>query len=100
VGIGVTIGLAKSLVVTDSLLIESISLIFIVEAYYDVFFWHIEEKVPNLAPFDTGISEIWVYNLALLFIILGSYCVEILLLILLILNVSNPIVANYTKSFF
>jgi hypothetical protein len=54
--------------------------------------------MPNPAPFDTGISDIWAYNLALSFIVPGSCCVEIPLPILPVLNVSDPIATNSTKS--
>jgi hypothetical protein len=54
--------------------------------------------MPNPAPFNTSISNIWAYNLALSFIVPKSYCVKIPLLILLVLNVSDPIATNSTKS--
>ncbi|KAH8653981.1 ferritin-like domain-containing protein [Tricladium varicosporioides] len=98
VGIGATIGLAERLAVTDPLLIQSVSSILTVESRHDAFFRHLEGKVPNPAPFDTGISDIWAYNLALSFIVPGSCCIEIPLPILPTLSVSDPITANSTKS--
>jgi hypothetical protein len=53
--------------------------------------------MPNPAPFNTGISDIWAYNLALLFIVPGSCYVEIPLPILPVLNVSDLIATNSTK---
>lgn len=56
--------------------------------------------MPNPAPFDTGISDIWAYNLALSFIVPGSCPVEIPLPILPTLNVSESTYttpSNYTK---
>lgn len=88
-GIGATISLAERLIVTDPLLVKSILSILVVESRHDVFFQHIEGKVPNLAPFNTGISDIWAYNFALSFIVPGSCSVEVPLPILPILTVSN-----------
>jgi len=90
VGIGATIGLADRLAVTDPQLINSVSSILTVEARHDAFFRHIDRKSPNPAPFDTGISDIWAYNLALSFAKPGSCPVEVPLPILPVLNVSNP----------
>jgi hypothetical protein len=89
VGIGATIGLAERLAFTDPLLVKSVSSILAVESRHDAFFRHIEGEVPNPAPFDTGISNIWVYNLALSFIVPGSCSVEVPLPILPTLTVSN-----------
>lgn len=100
VGIGSTISLAKRLAVTDPFLIQSVSSILTVESRHDAFFRHIEGKSPNPAPFDTGISDIWAYNLALLFIVPGSCPVEIALPTLPTLNVSEstyPRLANSTE---
>jgi hypothetical protein len=58
VGIGATIGLADRLAVTDPELINSVSSILTVESRHDAFFRHIDDKSPNPAPFDTGISDI------------------------------------------
>jgi hypothetical protein len=54
--------------------------------------------MPNPALFNTGISNIWAYNLAFLFIVPGSCYVEILLPILSILNILDLIITNSTKS--
>ncbi|KAI9770971.1 MAG: hypothetical protein M1840_002675 [Geoglossum simile] len=72
VGIGATIGLAERLAVTDPLLIKSISSVLTIESRRDAFFRHIRGEVPNPAPFDTGISDFWAYNLALSFVVPGS----------------------------
>jgi hypothetical protein len=58
VGTGATIGLAKGLAVTDPLLIPSVSSILTAKARHDAFFRHLEGKVPNPTPFNTGISDI------------------------------------------
>jgi hypothetical protein len=72
VGIGVTISLADRLAVIDPELINAVSSILTVESRYDAFFRYINGKVPNPAPFNTRISDIWAYNLALSFIVPGS----------------------------
>jgi hypothetical protein len=54
--------------------------------------------MPNPALFNTGISDIWVYNLALSFIVPRSYYVKIPLPILPVLNILDPIITNSTKS--
>ncbi|KAI9855635.1 MAG: hypothetical protein M1813_009681 [Trichoglossum hirsutum] len=90
VGIGATIGFAEHLAVTDPLLLRSISSILTVESRHDAFFRHIGGKVPNPSPFDTGINEIWAYNLALPFIVSGSCSIEVPLPILPTLSVSGP----------
>jgi hypothetical protein len=97
VGIGATIGLAEHLAVTDPLLIKSISSILTVESRHDAFFHHIEGEVPNPTPFDTGISDIWAYNLALSFVLPGSCPVEVPLPILPTLSVSDPSSAKSTN---
>src|SRR6266536_5614466 len=48
-GIDATIGLAERLVVTDPLLIRSVSSIFTIKARHDVFFRHIQHEIPNPA---------------------------------------------------
>ena len=88
-GIVATISLIERLIVTDPWLIKSVLLILAVKSRYNVFFWHIEGKVPNLAPFNTGISDIWAYNFALSFIMPGSCSIEVPLPILPILTVSD-----------
>jgi hypothetical protein len=77
VGIGATIGLNERLAITDPLLVKSISSILTVESRHDAFFRHIRGAVPNPAPFDTGVSDIWAYNLAFSSIQPGSCSVEL-----------------------
>lgn len=89
-GISATIGLADRLAVTDPELINAVSSILTVESRHDAFFRHIEGKSPNPAPFDTGISDIWAYNLALSFVVPGSCLIEVPVPILPALNVSEP----------
>jgi len=52
------ISLTDRLAVIDPKLINAISSILAVESRHDTFFRHINGKVPNPAPFDTGISDI------------------------------------------
>jgi hypothetical protein len=89
VGIGATIGLTERLAFMDPLLVKSVASILAVESRHDAFFRHIEGKVPNPAPFNTGISDIWAYNFALSLIVPGSCSAEVPLPILPILTVLN-----------
>ena len=76
------IGLSKRLAITDPLLIQSVSSTLTVESRHDAFFRHLEGEAPNPAPFDTAISDVWAYNLALSFTVPGSCGTEIPLPIL------------------
>ena len=98
VNIGATIGLAERLAVTDPLLLRSVSSILTVESRHDAFFRYIQDEVPNPAPFDTGISDIWAYNLALSFIVPGSCPVEVLLPILPRLTVARSTDGAFSNS--
>ncbi|KAF8856257.1 hypothetical protein BDZ45DRAFT_545157, partial [Acephala macrosclerotiorum] len=98
VGIGAIIGLAEHLAVTDPLLLKSVSSILTVESRQDAFFRQAEGLVPNPAPFDTGISDIWAYNLAYSFVVPGSCQVEVPLPILPTLAVSDPPYSNSTMN--
>ncbi|KAF2176533.1 hypothetical protein K469DRAFT_606843 [Zopfia rhizophila CBS 207.26] len=98
VGIGATIGLNERLAITDPLLAKSISSILTVESRHDAFFRHVRGAAPNPAPFDTGISDIWAYNLALSFIQPGSCSVELPIPILSRLTVSQPPSTSDTNS--
>ena len=89
VGVSAIIGLADRVSGTDPLIIRSVSSIVTVESRHDAFFRHVGGKVPNPAPFDTGISSIWAYNLALPFVVPGSCPVEIPIPILPTLFVSS-----------
>jgi hypothetical protein len=89
VGISAIIGLADRVSGTDPSMIKTVSSILTVESRHDAFFRHVDGKVPNPAPFDTGISSIWAYNLALPFIVPGSCPVEIPIPILPTLSVSS-----------
>jgi hypothetical protein len=48
-----------------------------VESRHDAFFRHTLGKIPNPAAFDTGLSDIWAYNLALTFVVPGSCPVKV-----------------------
>ncbi|KAF2788131.1 hypothetical protein K505DRAFT_353408 [Melanomma pulvis-pyrius CBS 109.77] len=98
VGIGATIGLNERLAITDPLLVKSISSILTVESRHDAFFRHIRGAAPNPAPFNTGISDIWAYNLAFSFIQPGSCSVELPIPILPRLTVFQPPSTSYTNS--
>ena len=89
VGIGAIIGLADRISSSDPLLIKSTSSIITVESRHDAFFRQIGGEVPNPSPFDTGISGVWAYNLALPFVVPGSCPVEISLPILPTLSATN-----------
>ena len=77
-GISATIELAECLTVTDPLFIRSISSMLAVKFRHDAFFRQTLDKAPNSAAFDTGLSNIWVYNLALMFIVPESCPVEVM----------------------
>ena len=68
---------------------KSVSSIVTVESRYDAFFRQLSGRVPAPAPFDTGISSIWAYNLALPFTVPGSCPVELPLPILPTLSASG-----------
>ena len=76
-GISAIIGLADRIASTDPLLLKSTSSIVSVEGRYDAFFRHMQGNAPNPAPFDTGISNIWAYNLALPYVVPGSCPIEV-----------------------
>lgn len=103
VGIGATISLAKRLAVIDPLLVKSVSLILAVKSRHNAFFRHIKGKVPNPAPFNTGISDIQAYNFALSFIVPGSCSIEVPLPILpkltvLDISYSGPVNSTINES--
>ena len=58
IDISATIRLNERLIIMDPLLIKLILSILIVEARHDAFLRHVRGSVPNLAPFNTGISPI------------------------------------------
>ncbi|KAF2789974.1 hypothetical protein K505DRAFT_252193 [Melanomma pulvis-pyrius CBS 109.77] len=97
VGIGATIGLNERLAITDPSLVKPVSSILTVESRHDAFLRHVHGAVPNPAPFDTGISPIWAYNLALSFIQPGSSSVELPIPILPRLAVSQHSSALYSN---
>ncbi|KAI9773158.1 MAG: hypothetical protein M1840_008279 [Geoglossum simile] len=98
VGIGATIGLSESIAATDPALIKSLSSIITVESRHDAFFRISDGKAPNPTPFDTGISGIWAYNLALSFVVPGSCTVEPPVPILPTLSVSPPSGPRFTNT--
>ena len=87
VGIAASIGLSERLAASDPLLARLVSSILTVESRHDAFFRHVQGEVPNPAPFDTGINDIWAYNLALSFIVPGSCPIEVPVPILPVLTV-------------
>jgi hypothetical protein len=88
-GISAIIGLADRVSRSDPLIIKSVSSVVTVESRHDAFFRYVNGKVPNPTPFDTGISSIWAYNLALPFIVPGSCPVELPIPILPTLSASG-----------
>lgn len=82
VGISAIIGIADRIASTDPLLLKTTSSIVSVEGRHDAFFRHMQGNAPNPAPFDTGISNIWAYNLVLPYVVPGSCPTEVALPIL------------------
>jgi Ferritin-like domain len=72
IGIGSLINTVGKLSITDAQLEASIASIIPVEARHDAFFRLYNKEVPNPSTFETRISGIWAYNLALDFIQHGS----------------------------
>lgn len=89
IGIGAIIGLADRISSSDPLLIKSTSSIVTVESRHDAFFRQMDGEVPNPSPFDTGITRVWAYNLALPFVVPGSCPIEIPLPVLPTLSTTN-----------
>lgn len=81
----------------ESMLASSVSSILTVESRHDVFFRSVMGKVLNPTPFDTGISGIWAYNLALSYVVPGSCPVELPLPVLPKLTVAQATVAPYVN---
>jgi hypothetical protein len=77
VGISATIGLSQRLALSDPSVARLISSILSVESRHDAFFRDVQGREPNPGPFDTGISAIWAYNIALSFIVPGSCPVQL-----------------------
>lgn len=92
VGISALIGLVDRVLYTDPGIVNTVSSIVTVESR------HVGGRVPNPAPFDTGISSIWAYNLALPFIVPGSCLTELSLPILPTLTVLAPTTADNRSS--
>jgi hypothetical protein len=72
VGIGALQDLADGLSTTDPGLEATVASIIPVESRHDAFFRLFAKEVPNPTTFETRISGIWAFNLALDFIIPGS----------------------------
>jgi len=72
VGIGALIGLQNALSQSDPLVEATIGSILPVESRHDAFFRITANEIPNPTTFETPISGIWAYNLALDFVIAGS----------------------------
>lgn len=96
----ITIRFIEYLIITDSLFIRLISSIFVIEFRYDIFFRQILDKISNLVIFNTGFSNIWIYNLVFIFIISESYSIEIIIFIFpkfIIIESTVILFANYTE---
>jgi hypothetical protein len=72
VGIGALIGLQSALSLTDPGLEATIGSILPVESRHDAYFRVFNNEIPNPTTFETPISGIWAYNLALDLVIPGS----------------------------
>lgn len=72
VGIGALIALQNGLSTTDPGLESTVGSILPVESRHDAFFRMTAGEIPNPSTFETPISGIWAYNLALDFTIAGS----------------------------
>jgi len=72
VGIGALIDLQANLAPTDPGVIPAVGSILPVEARHDAFFRLTASELPNPGTFDTRISGIWAYNMALDFVVPGS----------------------------
>lgn len=89
VGISATIGLSQRLALSDPSVARLISSILTVESRHDAFFRDVQKREPNPSPFDTSISAIWAYNIALSFIVPGSCPVQIPIPVLPVLIVAQ-----------
>ena len=101
IGTGAAIGITERLVLTDPMLLRLASSILTVEARHNAFFCSIGDQEPSPTLFDTSVSDIWAYNLALLFVVPGSCSVKIPLPILPKLTVNELAMApevNITNS--
>jgi Ferritin-like domain len=96
-GIGATIRVAECLAVTDPLFIRSVSSMLAIESRHDAFFRQTLDKVLNPAAFDTRLSDIWAYNLALTFVIPESCLVKVVAPTLPRLIAVKPTVAPFTN---
>ncbi|KAJ9643264.1 hypothetical protein H2204_002160 [Knufia peltigerae] len=72
VGIGALIGLQSALSTTDPGIEATVGSILPVESRHDAFFRITAGEIPNPTTFETPISGIWAYNLALDFVVGGS----------------------------
>ena len=72
VGIGAVNDVASTLAVTDPAVIQSVTSIITVESRHDAFFRGTAGEASNPAPFDTRLSGVFAFNLALPFIVPGS----------------------------
>ena len=98
VGISATIGLSQRLATSDPSVARLISSILSVESRHDAFFRDMREREPNPSPFDTSISAIWAYNIALSFIVPGSCPVQIPLPVLPGLTVGQATMNSATDA--
>ncbi|KEF63377.1 uncharacterized protein A1O9_01354 [Exophiala aquamarina CBS 119918] len=72
VGIGALVGLQSALALSDPTIEATIGYILPVESRHDAFFRITANEIPNPTTFETPISGIWAYNLALDFVMAGS----------------------------
>jgi hypothetical protein len=70
--VSAAIGISERLALSDPLLSRLLSSISTVESRHDATIRHMQGGVPNPAPYDTGSTSLWAYNMAHSFIIPGS----------------------------
>ena len=98
VEISAIIGLSQRLALSDPSVARLVSSILTVESRHDAFFRDVQNRLPNPAPFDTGISAIWAYNIALLFIISESCLIKIFISVLSNLIVADALITLYANN--
>jgi transposase len=64
VGISSTVGPSQRLAITDPSFVRMITSMLAAKSRQTGFFRDIQNKAPITAPFDTGIGELWAYNMA------------------------------------
>src|ERR1700760_2273893 len=95
-GVSAMIGISQSLAFTDPSLTQLISPLLSAKTRHNAVLRSLLDEVPDPAPFDTGISSIWAYNIALSFTVPGSCPVELPIPVIPGLTVTQVSNANST----